>query len=50
MRIKKGIVFLLVLAMMATFAVGCGDSNQPGNDGEAPEQGKVETQFLFFAL
>ncbi len=49
MRIKKGIVFLLVLAMMATFAVGCGDSNQPGNDGEAPDQGKVETQFLNIA-
>lgn len=34
MRFKKGIVFLLVLAMMATLVVGCGSSDQPGGEGQ----------------
>lgn len=46
MRFKKGIVFLLVLAMMATLVVGCGgSSNQSGGEG----QGKTETIFLNIA-
>lgn len=45
MRFKKGIVFLLVLAMMATLVVGCGSSDQPGGEG----QGQAEKLFLNIA-
>lgn len=45
MKFKKGIVFLLVLAMMATLIVGCGGSNQSGGEG----QGKAETIFINIA-
>lgn len=44
MRFKKSIVFLLVLAMMATLVVGCGSSDS-GGEG----QGQAKKQFLNIA-
>lgn len=46
MKFKKGIVVLLVLAMMATLVVGCGSSSQSGGEGQ---QGQAEKIFLNIA-
>ncbi len=46
MRVRKGLVYFLVLVMLATLVVGCGSTNEVEDDGQA---GQVEKQFLNIA-